>query len=276
MLTIPAGLTKCEILEIIRLNGITLFPPVAATCTAADSSVFTDSSGVALVRNWQSETADCLKNGSGLFDTVSSGAFSTLRIGINKSASGVNSSILLRGNGDIAQYGGNAADTAFSGLSIRRLAGLNNNAIYTNYGSPTTHVDLIHKFANRVYSPDSEDVIMTLSGTAITFYKAQSTVSDVSTKKDINDLSSLSSLEKVRKISPISFKRNGVEVEEIGFSANEVEQIDSRLASKVVVDGKELLAVDGLGITATIMSALKELTVMVETLTQRVKTLEAN
>lgn len=270
LIQLPPGLTRCQILEIMRLNGAAWASPTSAVNTSGDSAVYTDVNGVAQLRGFQSETADNLKNGTLLKDTVTPGDYATLRLGPTKKADGatVNTSLHLRANGDIAAYGGDATTAEFGGFSLTRSAGLNGAITHTLWCNPNTHVSATHRFVTEDLVTATENLIMTLSGTAITFYKAQTTVSDVSTKYNVSPLDDTESFGKVMNIGPISFVRNGqpeTDVE-LGFSANEISSIESRVARAIHTEIGDIYTVDTGGVLALLVGAVKHLAARVAAL----------
>jgi len=260
---IPPGLDRCQILELLRLNGAAWATPSSAINTMGDSAVFTDVNAIAQMRGFQMETADSLKNGSLLKETVTPGDYATLRIGPNKKAAGatVNSALHLRANGDLAAYGGDAANAEFGGFSITRGAGQNNAVTYTLWCSPTTHASALHRFVTHNLGTASENLIMTLDGGAITFYKAQTTVSDVSTKYNITDLVDSESFDKVMLINPISFVRNGNPPEdvELGFSANDIKDIEERVTRAINTEAGTIHTLSMDGVVSLLLGAVKHL-----------------
>lgn len=267
---IPPGLNRCQILEIFRLNGAAWATPDSSVNTMADAAVFTDSNAIAQIRGFQAETADGLKNGSLLKETVAPGDYAVLRIGPNKKAVGslVNSALHLRGNGDLAAYGGDATNAEFGGFTLSRFTGLNNWVNYTLWASPNTHASAIHRFVVHDLAAASENLIMTLSGSAITFYKAQTTVSDTSTKYNITPIDDEESFNSVMDINPISFVRIGNDESqvEVGFSANEINSIDSRVARQIAGEIAGLYTVDTSGILSLLLGAVKHLAARVAAL----------
>lgn len=270
MIHIPPGLTRCQILEILRLNGAAWASPTSAVNTVANGAVFTDASAIAQIRGFQSETADALKNGTLLQDTVTPGDYATLRIGPNKKAIGalVNAALHLRANGDIAAYGGDATSAEFGGYTITRQAGLNNAVTHTLWVNPTTHASALHRFVNEDLLTATENLIMTLGGSAITFYKAQTTVSDESTKYNIEAVLDSDAFDKIADINPISFVRIGnpsTEIE-IGFSANELNEVDPRVVRDVEGPSGILYTIDTGGILSLLVGAVKHLAARVAAL----------
>ena len=109
---------------------------------------------------------------------------------------------------------------------------------------------------------------MIWSGSAITFYKAQPTVSDESTKYNVTPLDDEDAFDKVMQIAPISFIRIGdpdAEVE-LGFSANELNTIEERVTRLMQTDTSSLLTVSTDGILAMLVSAVKHLAARVAAL----------
>lgn len=268
---IPPGLDRCQILEIFRLNGAAWATPDSSVNTMVDAAVFTDGNGMAQMRGFQNETADGLRNGSLMHESNVPGDYASLRIGPNKKTDGatVNSAIHLRANGDIPVYGGDATYAEFGGFTISRMAGLNNWVNYTLWANPNNHASALHRFVVQDLATSTENLILMLSGSAITFYKAQTTVSDTSTKYNISPLDDLESFDKVMSINPISFVRNGnpsTDIE-LGFSANELNGIEANVA-KPVNDGSGMgiYTVDIGGVLAMLVGAVKHLSARVAAL----------
>lgn len=272
ILMLQPGMSRCEILEVIRLNGANLIPPSASINTGPDVAVFTDSNAIAQMRGFQMETNDGLKNGSLLKETAAAGDYTTLRLGINKVGNSVNSAIHLRANGDLATYGGDTPTTQFGGYTITRFSGLNNNVTHTLWGNPTSNAALVQRFVLHSLETGVEEPLMTLASAGIVFYKAQSTVSDESTKTNIEDLPSSDLYDKVMTMRTIKYQRTGSVVEEVGFSANNVNDADPRMA-RMVESG--LYTIDTTAILSAAVGAIKHLSSLVSDLADRVTALES-
>ncbi len=270
VIQIPPGLDRCQILEIFRLNGAAWATPDSAINTMANAAVFTDNNTIAQIRGFQGETGDNLKNGSWFKDTVTPGDYAILRIGPNKKADGatVNSALHLRANGDIPVYGGDAANSEFGGFSLTRGAGLNGAVTHTLWCNPNTHASALHRFVNEDLATATENLIMTLGGSAITFYKAQTTVSDIATKHNIVNLVDSESFDKVMGITPISYVRNGNPEDdvELGFSANDISEIEARVTRVINTEIGTIHTLSTDGVLAMLVGAVKHLAARVAAL----------
>lgn len=130
---------------------------------------------------------------------------------------------------------------------------------------------LIVKYGNVGIGTDSPDAANKLEVNGVVSASAYYYTSDIRLKNNISPIQN--SLSKILKLEGIKYNLNNVEGEKLGFSAQELQKVFPEL---VKVGDNGYLSIDGTGLIAPLVEAIKEQQKEIDELKQKIEILMSN
>ena len=144
---------------------------------------------------------------------------------------------------------------------------------HNNTGSPgqATNTQLTHKGANATFNIKHLGTDRLVIGSTGVVSGNLNNTSDIALKKDIESIST-SCIDNIKQLNPVTFKWKDTSKKDIGFIAQEVEDILPDL-----VNGEDgVKSINTIGLVSQLTKALQEAITEIETLKTRVATLEGS
>lgn len=173
----------------------------------------------------------------------------------------VQTKLRLRGNGDVAAYGGTTPDSGMGVFEISRTPGVNGTVLYENNGNPGASVGS-HYFRNRSDTTFELQELMHLTPTqGILYFASWTYISDERLKDEIVKIDSSQAIKALAGIDPISYVMRSTRHH--GFSAQNVRDF---LPDAVDETPEGTLTLRDGDLLANLFSATKALLARVEAL----------